>query len=313
MRRSLWLAIGLVLAVGVLALALRENPEAAEALKSAVVRTTTTTTEPPTTTTSTTEAPTTTTSTSTTLPPGPPVAPANPDEAAAQITAAETALRDPLTPEATFASVGHSQQVAYRALVERPEWLDPVLAKIPQRFHAAVRANVQAGAELRALAPKTQKSLPSAWRIVSPAPAAELLAYYKAAEAEFQVPWQYLAAIHLVETRMGRIRGTSSAGAQGPMQFIPSTWAAFGKGDINSNRDAILSAARYLVHNGAPTRMRDALWNYNRSFRYVDAVTLYAEQMRADELAFRGYYNWQVYYRTVAGDHLLPEGWSSPG
>ena len=310
-RRTLWLAIGLVLALGVLALAFRDNPDAAEALKSAVVRTTTTTTEPPTTTTSTTAPPTTTTSTTAPIPPA--TGPADPDAAAAQITATETALRDPATPEANLAPLGHSQQVAYRTLVEHPEWLDAVLAKVPERFHAAVRANVKAGADLRALAPKTQRKLPSAWRIVPPAPAAELLSYYTAAEAEFNVPWQYLASIHLVETRMGRIRGTSSAGAQGPMQFMPATWARFGKGDINNNRDAILSAARYLVHNGAPTRMRDALWNYNRSYRYVDAVTEYAEQMRADELAFRGYYHWQVYYRTITGDHLLPEGWTSAG
>ena len=305
-RRTLWLAITLVLASGVLALAFRENPEAAEALKTAVVRSTTTTTEPPTTTTS---APPETT-TSTTAAPKPPARALDPDAVAAQIVETETALRDPATPEANHAALGHNQQLAYKQIVEHPEWLDVVLTKVPQPLHDAVRANVKAGQELRALAPKTMRKLPTGWRIVTPAPAAELLAYYKEAEAEFKVPWSYLAAIHLVETRMGRIRGTSSAGAQGPMQFMPATWARFGKGDINSNRDAILSAARYLVYNGAPTRMRDALWNYNHSFHYVDAVTLYAEQMRANELAFRGYYHWQVYYRTVDGDHHLPEGWT---
>ena len=45
---------------------------------------------------------------------------------------------------------------------------------------------------------------------------------------EFGIDWTYLASIHLVETRMGRIRGTSVAGAQGPMQFIPATWASYG-------------------------------------------------------------------------------------
>ena len=307
-RRPLWLAIALVLAMGVLALAFRDNPEAADALKSAVVGTTTT---------STTEAPTTTTTepqpttTSTTAPPAAPSRPVDPDTAAAQITETETALRDPATPEANLALFGHSQQLAYKQIVEHPDWLDTVLTKVPEKFHDAVRANVKAGMELRQLAPKTQRQLPKAWRIVTPAPATELLGYYKEAGAEFNMPWQYLAAIHLVETRMGRIRGTSSAGAQGPMQFLPSTWARFGKGDINSNRDAIFAAARYLVYNGAPTRMRDALWNYNHSFRYVDAVTAYAEQMLADEFAYRGYYHWQVYYRTVDGDHHLAEGWES--
>ena len=67
-----------------------------------------------------------------------------------------------------------------------------------------------------------------------------------------------LAGIHLVETRMGRLRGTSPAGAKGPMQFIPETWARFGQGDIESNRDAIRAAARHLVAHGAPDRMRKA-------------------------------------------------------
>jgi len=56
-------------------------------------------------------------------------------------------------------------------------------------------------------------NLPTAWRIVDPAPLEDLTRYYRDAEAEFGVPWAYLAAIHLVETRMGRIRGVSVAGA----------------------------------------------------------------------------------------------------
>lgn len=110
---------------------------------------------------------------------------------------------------------------------------------------------------------------------------------------------------------MGRIRGTSEAGAQGPMQFMPSTWAAYGEGDINSNRDSIAAAARYLQRNGAPGDMRRALYRYNNDYRYVDAVTIYAERMRADERAFWGYYQWQVYYVTMNGDVWLPEGYGS--
>ena len=126
------------------------------------------------------------------------------------------------------------------------------------------------------------------------------------------MPWPYLAAVHFVETRMGRIRGESSAGAQGPMQFLPKTWAAYGEGDINSNKDSIRTAARYLKRNGAPADMRNALWNYNHSYLYVDAVTIYAEQMRENERAYFGYYHWQVYYRTTNGDVLLPEGYGTP-
>ena len=143
---------------------------------------------------------------------------------------------------------------------------------------------------------------------MAPLPAAELLAEYRAAEAATGVPWQYLAAVHFVETRMGRIRGNSVAGAQGPMQFIPSTWEIYGAGgDINDTHDAILAAARLLRANGAPSDMASALYAYNPSRRYVRAVTSYAEQMMADERAYLGYYHWQVYY----GGRLLPEGYGS--
>ncbi|MEO7442787.1 MAG: lytic transglycosylase domain-containing protein, partial [Acidimicrobiales bacterium] len=206
--------------------------------------------------------------------------------------------------------LGKAQQVAYRQLVANPAWLGEVLAAVPSALHPVMTANVKAGSELRALT-KPRTELPP-WRIVAPAPAAELLGYYKEAEARFGVPWGYLAAIHLTETRMGRIRGTSTAGAQGPMQFLPATWGQYGEGgDINSNRDAIMAAARLLVRNGAPGNMANALFNYNRSQRYVTAVTEYALLMAKDEGAYRGYYQWEVYYRLVDGDRLLPVGYGA--
>ena len=119
-----------------------------------------------------------------------------------------------------------------------------------------------------------------------------------------------LAAINLIETRMGRIRGDSSAGAQGPMQFIPSTWAAYGEGDVNSDHDSILAAARYLKAAGAPGNMSKAVLAYNHDARYVAAVAAYAEVMHADPAAYRGYYGWQVYVATLDGVTLLPVGWT---
>jgi len=71
-----------------------------------------------------------------------------------------------------------------------------------------------------------------------------------------------LAAVNLVETGMGRIDGVSIANAQGPMQFLPSTWAepGIGKGNIRNPHDAIQAAARYLVRRGGLRDIRRGLW-----------------------------------------------------
>jgi len=224
------------------------------------------------------------------------------------MVSAERAIRDPHVTGADLAWFGHLQQLTYRKLAATPDLGDPVLAAVPADLKAAVVANADATADLRATV-VPGPDLPTTWRIVDPAPLDDLARYYREAETEFGVPWSYLAAIHLVETRMGRIRGTSTAGAQGPMQFIPATWARYGEGDINSDRDSIRAAARYLRANGAPGNMANALFRYNQSQRYVRAVTAYAEVMRADPDAYRGYYGWQVYYLTTRGDILLPVGY----
>ena len=125
------------------------------------------------------------------------------------------------------------------------------------------------------------------------------------------MPWPYLAAIHLVETRMGRIRGLSSAGAQGPMQFMPATWSQYGRGDINDDHDAILAAARYLKAAGAPANMAKALFAYNHAQAYVNALLDYADAMKADPNEYRGYWGWLVYYPTKDGPILLPTGWTN--
>jgi len=221
---------------------------------------------------------------------------------------AERAIRDRDVTGAELAWFGHLQQLTYRRLATRPEWRDAVLAALPTDVRAAATANADATADLRATV-VPGPNLPTTWRIVEPAPLEDLARYYREAELEFGIPWSYLAAIHLVETRMGRIRGTSVAGAQGPMQFMPATWARYGEGDVNSDRDAIRAAARYLKANGAPGNMAGALFRYNQSQRYVRAVTAYAEVMRADPDAYRGYYGWQVYYLTTSGDVLLPVGY----
>jgi membrane-bound lytic murein transglycosylase B len=204
----------------------------------------------------------------------------------------------------------HQQQLAYRALGEHPGWDAAVLAGVPRSVRGVVRDNAAARREFRAMHVDLADTLP-AWRIVRPAPAARLLRYYERAERAYGIGWEYLAAINLVETGMGRIRGTSTAGAQGPMQFLPSTWARWGRGDVNDPADAIMAAARYLAHDGGARsgRLDDALYRYNNSRHYVRGVTLLAQVMERRPRAFYGYYHWDVYYLTSRGDVRLPVGY----
>ncbi|MDX6608240.1 MAG: hypothetical protein QOF85_165 [Solirubrobacterales bacterium] len=94
-----------------------------------------------------------------------------------------------------------------------------------------------------------------------------------------------LAAINWVETGFGTNLGPSSAGAQGWMQFIPSSWEAFGvDGDEDGDKDpddpwdAIFSAAHYLRLSGAPGNWHDAIFSYNHAEWYVEKVLRYAER-----------------------------------
>ena len=273
---------------------------------------TTTTTERPTTTT----APTTSAAPTTTAAPEPALLllaaapPAEtPGELAERVVVAETLARDPATtPEARKAAAFEAQQL-YRQLARTSGWIEGVLAATPPTMHATVTNNVAARREFRDMHSTLSDTLP-AWRIVEPLPAEELLSYYREAQEAFGVPWEILAAVNLVETGMGRIRGTSVAGAQGPMQFMPATWAAFGAGgDINDTHDAIMGAARYLAHNGGGSGNIDgALWNYNHSYRYVRGVKHYAAVMQEDPSAFHVFHSWQIVYLSTVGDIWLPEG-----
>ena len=111
-----------------------------------------------------------------------------------------------------------------------------------------------------------------------------------------------LAAVNFVESAFGRMRNSSAAGAQGPMQFIPSTWDAYGMGgDVNDPHDAIMGAANYLSASGAPGDLTGALYAYNPSNLYVRAVLAYAGRIRRDRDAFLSYYSWQVFVRQPQG------------
>lgn len=229
---------------------------------------------------------------------------------AGQLVMVEAAVRDPSVTGAKLVWMGHLQQLVYSRIRDYPEWRDAVVGVLPPDQQAAVRGTLEAGKEMRKLRGPIPRALPN-WQILEPPAPEVLMSYYREAEAEFGVPWQYLAAINLVETRMGRIHGLSSAGAQGPMQFMPATWAAYGKGNVHDPRDAILGAARYLKASGAPGDMAKALFAYNRHSGYVNGVTMYADVMKKDPNAYRGFYGWQVYYTTQEGGTvILPVGWT---
>jgi hypothetical protein len=109
-----------------------------------------------------------------------------------------------------------------------------------------------------------------------------LIGTYRAAAGTCEgLDWTILAAIHKIETGFGKGAAVSSKGAQGPMQFMPETFEAYGvDGDrdgelrINDLEDAVFSAAHLLCANGAgdPAHLATAIWDYNHSQTYVSQV-----------------------------------------
>ena len=121
---------------------------------------------------------------------------------------------------------------------------------------------------------------------ISPAAAQQippaLIPIYRQAASAYRLDpdgWAWLAAINRVETDFGRDLSTSSAGAIGWMQFLPSTWAVYGV-DADGNgvkdpynpADAIFAAANYLHASGAPADWQHAVLAYNHSGAYYQQV-----------------------------------------
>jgi hypothetical protein len=114
---------------------------------------------------------------------------------------------------------------------------------------------------------------------------ADIQALYVAAADRYHLPWTLLAGIGMEESVHGRVRATSSAGAQGLMQFIPATWVRYGvdgsgdgRADILDDADSVTSAANYLTASGVTAGIegvRTALFAYNHADWYVNDVLYY--------------------------------------
>jgi Transglycosylase SLT domain len=190
------------------------------------------------------------------------------------------------------------QQRIHLLLTSRRALAERVLEHLPPVPAAHLRATFRARRGLGKITPPT----PGRYRTGPPEPPATLLAHYRKAQRRFRVQWPVLAAVNFVESAFGRMRNSSAAGAQGPMQFIPSTWEAYGMGgDVNDPHDAIMGAANYLSASGAPGDLTGALYAYNPSDLYVRAVLAYAGRIRRDRNAFLSYYSWQVFVRQPDG------------
>jgi cell wall-associated NlpC family hydrolase len=121
-----------------------------------------------------------------------------------------------------------------------------------------------------------------------------LTLYQDAAATCEGLPWTVLAAIGTVESDNGQSdlpgvhSGTNGAGAEGPMQFLPATFAEYAEpvppgGAEPPNpydpTDAVYAAARLLCANGAAggADIPGAIFAYNHSASYVQQVLALAQ------------------------------------
>jgi soluble lytic murein transglycosylase-like protein len=194
-------------------------------------------------------------------------------------------------------------QRGLRLLSRHPRLAAATVRRLPACLARETREVTTALRDLRRLS--------SGWpphrvRTGPPEPVGVLLRHYHAAQRRFGVGWHVLAAVNLVESAFGRLRNASVAGARGPMQFMPATWRVYGLGgNINDPRDAILGAANFLRHAGAPRSYARALYAYNPSSLYVDAVRRYARLIARERNVVYFLYSWQVFVRTRHGERRV--------
>jgi hypothetical protein len=192
---------------------------------------------------------------------------------------------DAIVNEAQAKRLGLVQNVA--VLINAPAATMDTLA-------AQVRQALGRGGQVVRLVPvEVSTNLPVAGHVPTGRPSSYLMLYQESA-AQYcpALSWTVLAAIGQIESGNGANMGPSSAGALGPMQFLPSTWRAWGTdgfGDTGAPNimnpfDAVPSAARMLCSDGAAAGgqgLRQAIFDYNHANWYVDEVlTLAGEYAR---------------------------------
>ena len=163
--------------------------------------------------------------------------------------------------------------------------MDDLIAHVRQVIGAS------SGAQVVRLVPEVVSTkLPVDTQVPTGRPANYLMLYQESA-AQYcpGMSWTVLAAIGEIESNNGQNMGPSSAGALGPMQFLPSTWAQWGIdgfGDtgppnIMNPFDAVPSAARMLCADGAAKggqSLRQAIFAYNHADWYVNEVLALADE-----------------------------------
>jgi soluble lytic murein transglycosylase-like protein len=233
--------------------------------------------------------------------------PTTPGPLAAALVQTERSLNAAIDRWDTSAPVPHDVTLLamYEQRIFRMLGTSRPLAAAVVRLDPSAADDIAARADLARLA-ASSPPLRAAPRVGPAPPPGRLLGWYRQAQARFRIRWQLLAAVNFVESAFCKVLNVSTAGAQGPMQFEPATWRAYGLGgDVHDPHDAILGAANYLAANHGATRERDALYHYNHSSLYVDAVLRYARRMTRDSHAFLRYYSWQVYVRTATGSRRV--------
>jgi membrane-bound lytic murein transglycosylase B len=193
---------------------------------------------------------------------------------------------------AKFVAVARDRQLLIRTLARNAKEAASVAKLAPRE-----RDDVAARRDLDALSAQSPPQVGGV-RVGPARHAGKLLSFYREAQRRFGIRWELLAAINFVESDFGRARTTAKADAQGPMQFEPATWHAYGMGgDANDDHDAILAAGNLLAANDGRTNERSALMHYNLSPLYWDAVLHLTHRMATVPTAFREYYAWKLLLR----------------